>query len=120
MGPAIGQCCYTVGIEVVQAFHAQFDAARDWFDGPYDRLVADDSPNPLQWLNMHPPGHQPPPPTAQLDLIAANCWQLEQAGVLRKNIFSSSLCTSCHNDLCFSHRRERGRTGRALGVVGLR
>ncbi|HWQ02916.1 MAG TPA: polyphenol oxidase family protein, partial [Candidatus Nitrosotenuis sp.] len=62
LGPAIGRCCYEVGIEVVQKFHAQFANAREWFDGPFDRLVSDDSPNPLQWLNMHPPGHQPPPP----------------------------------------------------------
>ncbi len=120
LGPSIGQCCYEVGIEVVQAFHAQFENARDFFDGPFDRLVADDSPNPLQWLNMHPPGHQPPPPRAHLDLIAANRRQLEDAGVLPRSIHSSGLCTSCRKDLFFSHRAEHGRTGRLMGVIGLR
>jgi hypothetical protein len=120
LGPAIGRCCYEVGIEVVQKFHAQFADARKWFDGPFDRLVADDSPNPLQWLNMHPPGHQPPPPTARLDLFAANRWQLREAGVPAKNIFVAPFCTSCRTDLFFSHRRELGRTGRLLGAIGIR
>jgi YfiH family protein len=120
LGPAIGRCCYEVGIEVVQKFHAQFAEARAWFDGPFDRLVADDSPNPLQWLNMHPPGHQPPPPTARLDLFAVNRWQLVEAGVPAKNIFVAPFCTACRTDLFFSHRRERGRTGRLLGAIGLR
>jgi YfiH family protein len=120
LGPAIGRCCYQVGIEVAQKFHAQFAAARAWFDGPFDRLVADDSPNPLQWLNMHPPGHQPPPPTARLDLFAANCWQLVEAGVSTKNICVAPFCTACRTDLFFSHRREHGRTGRLLGAIGIR
>lgn len=119
LGPGIGRCCYEVGIEVVQAFHAQYANARDFFDGPFDRLVADDSPNPLQWLNMRPPGHQPPPPKAHLDLIAANRWQLEDAGIPVKQIHVSELCTSCRNDLFFSHRAEHGRTGRLMGVIGI-
>jgi YfiH family protein len=120
LGPGIGRCCYEVGIEVVQAFHAQFANAREFFDGPFDRLVSDDSPNPLQWLNMHPPGHQPPPPKAHLDLLAANRWQLADAGVPECNIHSSALCTACHTEMFFSHRAERGRTGRLIGVIGIR
>jgi hypothetical protein len=120
LGPGIGRCCYEVGIEVVQAFHAQFAGARDFFEGPFDRLVADDSPNPLQWLNMHPPGHQPPPPRAHLDLLAANRAQLAAAGVPARNLHVSNLCTACHTDLLFSHRGEHGRTGRLMGVIGIR
>jgi hypothetical protein len=119
LGPGIARCCYEVGIEVVQAFHAQFSNARDFFEGPFDRLVSDDSPNPLQWLNMHPPGHQPPPPKAHLDLFAANRWQLEDAGVLSKNINAGEFCTACHTDLLFSHRGEHGRTGRLMGVIAI-
>lgn len=120
LGPAIGRCCYEVGPEVAQAFHSQFAQAKDWFDGPFDRLVTDDTPNPLQWLNMHPPGHQPPPPSVHLDLLAANRWQLETAGVPAANIFASHLCTVCCKDILFSHRAEFGRTGRLMGVVGIR
>ncbi len=119
LGPGIGVCCYEVGIEVVQTFHAQFANASDWFAGPFDRLVQDDSPNPLQWLNRMPPGHQPPPPTALLDLRAANCRQLLDAGVPARNIAISPLCTACRTDLLFSHRRERGKTGRMMGVIGI-
>jgi YfiH family protein len=120
LGPGIGRCCYEVGAEVVQRFHSQFFQARDWFDGPFDRLIADDSPNPLQWLNMHPPGHQPPLPTARLDLFAANRWQLMDAGIPAGNIQVSPYCTACRTDLFFSHRREFGRTGRLMGVIGIR
>jgi len=119
-GPGIGRCCYEVGIEVAQGFHSQFARAAEWFDGPFERLVADDTPNPLQWLNMHPPGHQPPPPTVRLDLLAANRWQLESAGVPAANILTSDLCTACRTDIFFSHRREHGRTGRLMGFVGIR
>lgn len=120
LGPGVGQCCYPVGLEVVQQFHSQFAAARDWFDGPFDALTTDDSPNPLQWLNRMPPGHQPPPPTANLDLIAANRWQLLDAGVKPKNISASGLCTACRTDLLFSHRAERGHTGRLMGAIVIR
>ncbi|HWQ03564.1 MAG TPA: laccase domain-containing protein, partial [Candidatus Nitrosotenuis sp.] len=64
-------------------------------------------------------GHQPPPPHAHLDLFAANRWQLAQAGVPAKNISISPFCTACRTDLFFSHRREHGRTGRLLGVIGI-
>jgi YfiH family protein len=120
LGPGIGRCCYQVGPEVAQAFHSQFAQAKEWFEGPFERLVTDDTPNPLQWLNMHPPGHQPPPPSVRLDLLAANRWQLEQAGVPAANIFSSNLCTSCRKGIFFSHRAEFGRTGRLMGVIGIR
>jgi len=120
MGPAIGRCCYEVGPEVAQAFAGQFAVARDWFAGPFDRLIGDDSPNPLQWLNRMPPGHQPPLPRVRLDLRAANRWQLLEAGVLPKNIFSSGLCTSCRTDLLFSFRREGKISGRLMAVIGLR
>lgn len=120
LGPGIGVCCYPVGLEVVQKFNAQFARARDWFDGPFDRLTTDDSPNPLQWLNQMPPGHQPPPPTANLDLIAANRWQLEDAGLKPRNISASNLCTACNVATLFSYRAESGNTGRLFGAIALR
>jgi YfiH family protein len=118
LGPGIGRCCYEVGPEVVKEFASQFDAARDWFDGPYDALVSGEDPNPLPWLSMMPPGHQPPEPRAQLDLHAANRAILEGAGVLAKNIDASSFCTSCRTDLFFSYRREK-ITGRLMAAIGI-
>lgn len=120
IGPAIGGCCYEVGPEVAQAFAGQFAEARHWFEGPFDQLAAGDTPNPLQWLTMVPPGHQPPAPRVNLDLRAANRWQLLEAGVSAANIFGSTLCTSCRADLLFSYRREGNLSGRMLAVIGVR
>ena len=119
LGPAIGGCCYEVGPEVVQAYAAKFPAAREWFEGPFEHLAANDDPAPFPWLSMTPPGHAVPPPRARLDLRAANLWQLTAAGVPASQIVSSELCTACHTDLLFSYRRERGRTGRMLAAVGI-
>ncbi len=120
LGPAIGRCCYEVGPEVAQAYAGQFAQAGEWFDGPFDQLATGEEPNPLKWLSMAPPGHDPPPPRVRLDLRAANRWQLLDAGVKASNIISSELCTSCRTDLLFSYRREHARTGRLMAVIGLR
>ena len=120
MGPCIGPCCYEVGPEVAQAFAGQFDAAKEWFEGPFDRLSSGDEPNPLPWLNMMPPGHQPAPPRVQLDLRAANRWQLIDAGVPPSRIVVSPLCTACRTDLLFSYRREAAATGRQMSAIALR
>ncbi len=120
LGPGIGCCCYEVGPEVAQAYSGQFARACEWFDGPFDQLATGAEPPPFPWLSMTPPGHDPPPPRVRLDLVAANCWQLLDAGVLPSNITASPLCTACRADLFFSHRREHGRTGRMLSVIGLR
>ena len=120
LGPAIGRCCYEVGPEVAQAYAAQFVQARQWFDGPFDRLVTGEELNPLKWLPMTPPGHDPPPSRVRLDLVAANRWQLLDAGVKESRIVSSKLCTACRTDLFFSYRRENAHTGRLMAVIGMR
>jgi YfiH family protein len=120
LGPAIGRCCYEVGPEVAQAFAAQFPAAADWFDGPFDQLAHGEEPLWLPWLTMMPPGHVPPPPRVQLDLRAANHWQLLDAGVPSAQIDVSDLCTACRTDLLFSYRREGAKTGRMMAMIGVR
>jgi len=77
IGPATGGCCYEVGTEVAVKFKSQFANASDWFD----ELRTGDEPNPLQWLSMMPPGHQPPPKNVLLDLKKANRAQLLDAGL---------------------------------------
>jgi purine-nucleoside/S-methyl-5'-thioadenosine phosphorylase / adenosine deaminase len=116
IGPAIGGCCYEVGTEVAAAFNGQFANAAEFFD----ELRTGDEPNPLQWLNMMPPGHQPPPKKVLLDLKKANRLQLEAAGVLEANIFVSDLCTGCWRDLLFSYRKEGAQSGRMMAVIGIR
>lgn len=116
IGPSIGGCCYEVGTEVASEFRSQFPNASEWFD----ELRTGDEPNPLQWLNMAPPGHQPPPKNVLLDLRKANRAQLLDAGLREQNIVVSELCTACRRDLFFSYRKERGTTGRLMSVIGIR
>lgn len=116
IGPAIGGCCYEVGTEVAAAFLSQFAQAPEWFD----ELRTGDEPNPLQWLNQFPPGHQPPPKNVRLDLCKANTAQLIAAGVGPQNIFTNELCTACRPDLLFSYRKSARESGRMLAVIGVR
>jgi len=116
LGPSIGPRCYEVGAEFVAKFTAQFADAADYFD----ETRTGEEPNPLQWLNMMPPGHQPPPRNVHLDLSKANRSQLVAAGLRPQNIFVSGLCTACRTDLFFSHRREGAITGRSMSVIGIR
>jgi YfiH family protein len=116
LGPAIGGCCYEVGTEVAAAFLTQFPNAAEWFD----ELRTGDEPNPLQWLSMMPPGHQPPPKSVFLDLRKANRAELLDAGLREKNIFVSELCTACRRDLFFSYRKEGAQSGRLISVIGVR
>ena len=55
-----------------------------------------------------------------LDLWEANRRQLVAAGLKASSIFVSRVCTSCGPELFFSHRRDRGRTGRMMAVIGMR
>jgi polyphenol oxidase len=50
-----------------------------------------------------------------LDLTAAARRALAAAGV--REVHDAGLCTSCHPELFFSHRRDAGTTGRQAGVV---
>ena len=119
IGPGIRQCCYEVGPEVREKFESQFPYAADLF-----HEVKESDPvrekYPLLFLTARAPGHSDLPKKICLDLAQANRRQLIAAGVAAKNIDVSPLCTACHTDLLFSHRAEKGNTGRMLGVVGIR
>jgi purine-nucleoside/S-methyl-5'-thioadenosine phosphorylase / adenosine deaminase len=53
-----------------------------------------------------------------LDLWATNREQLTRSGV--REVHMANTCTACHTDEWFSHRAERGRTGRWGALIGLR
>jgi YfiH family protein len=91
IGPSIGPCCYEVGPEVVEQVKAAVNGG-DPFRSVHGRV--------------------------HLDLWAAVQSQLEEAGV--GEIEVAQLCTACHTDEWFSHRAERGKTGRFGVVIGLR
>jgi YfiH family protein len=116
IGPSIGPCCYEVGTEVATQFLSQFPDAPDYFD----EFRTGDEPNPIQWLNMMPPGHQPPPKGVLLDLRKANRSQLQAAGLRPQNIHTIDLCAACHTDLLFSYRKQGPTSGRLMSVIALR
>lgn len=116
IGPAIGGCCYEVGTEVAIQFQSQFAEASKWFA----EFRTGDEPDPIQWLNMMPPGHQPPPKNVLLDLKKANRAQLLGASLRAPNIFVSGLCTACRRHFLFSYRKEGPQSGRLLSVIGIR
>jgi YfiH family protein len=119
IGPGIHSCCYEVGEEVRTQFESQFSYAPKLF-----REVEESDPvrekYPMLFLTARAPGHSTLPKKIFLDLVEANRQQLLTLGVPAKNIEASPLCTSCRPDLLFSYRGEKGRTGRMMGVVGIR
>jgi YfiH family protein len=97
IGPGIGPCCYEVGPEVLAAFtHLGEGIAAD---GP---ISGDMGPK-----SAH----------RRLDLAEVARRLLGEAGV--EDVQSAGICTSCEEELFFSHRRDAGRTGRQGSLVWL-
>jgi copper oxidase (laccase) domain-containing protein len=119
IGPGIHKCCYEVGLEVREKFRSRFPYADELFHEQRESNAVHEK-YPLLFMNARAPGHGPDEPKLYLDLVAANTRQLVDAGVLAENISVSPLCTSCRTDLLFSHRAEKGMTGRLMGVIGIR
>lgn len=92
IGPSIGVDHYEVGEDVVSQFRAKF---------------GEDSERILQAKDGK----------THLDLWTANAIQLQRAGVERIQI--SGICTACNLDDWFSHRAEKGRTGRFGALLAL-
>lgn len=92
IGPAIGPCCYEVDAPVLDALRG----AAAWADSV---LVPTDA------------GY------ARLDLWESNRRRLLDQGVAAERITVAGLCTACHPDLLFSHRRDRGSTGRMRALL---
>ena len=119
IGPGIGGCCYEVGEEVRIKFESQFAYGASLF-----HEVKESDPvrekYPLLFLTARAPGHSDLPKKIFLDLAEANRRQLLDAGVLKKNIEASPLCTHCRPELLFSYRAELGKTGRLMAVAGIR
>lgn len=119
IGPGVHGCCYSVGPEVRTQFESQFEYGSKLF-----REVEESDPvrekYPLLFLTARAPGHSELPRKIFLDLVEANRRQLLAVGVPAKSISASPLCTSCHTDLLFSYRAEKGVTGRMMAVAGIR
>jgi polyphenol oxidase len=119
IGPGIHGCCYQVGIEVREQFESQFAYAPKLFHEVEERDPVREK-YPMLFLTARPPGHSVLPKKIFLDLVEANRQQLLAVGVPTNSIEASPLCTNCRTDLLFSYRAEKGKTGRMMGVVGIR
>ncbi len=119
IGPGIGQCCYAVGEEVRTEFRSQFAYSDELFCEVYDSDPVREK-YPLLFLTARAPGHSPIGPSLHLDLFEANRRQLLDAGLGEEAITVIGDCTSCQTNRYFSHRAERGFTGRMMAVIGLR
>lgn len=119
IGPGIQSCCYEVGAELREKFESQFAYAADLF-----HTVQESDPvrekYPLLFMNQRAPGHGDPCIKLHLDLREANRRQLLALGVPEKNISALSNCTACDTRKFFSHRAEKGVTGRMMAVVGIK
>ncbi len=93
IGPAIGPCCYEVGVDVAEAVERAFAG---------ELTVCLEPRGAGKW---------------HLDLGAALQRQLGRAGVTQIEV--SKACTACHTEEWFSHRAERGRTGRMGALIAL-
>jgi YfiH family protein len=118
IGPGIRKCCYAVGEDVKHEFESQFAYASELF-----QEIKDSDPvrekYPLLFLNQRAPGHGDPCIRLHLDLAEANRRQLLGAGVRDTRITVLGECTACDTKRFFSHRADRGRTGRMMAVVGI-
>ncbi|GHO44699.1 peptidoglycan editing factor PgeF [Ktedonospora formicarum] len=112
IGPTIGACCYEVSEEVRSLF-----LGREQFpDAPvalrYRQLVSDSA----TFSTIEVEGQT----SLRLDLQETHRRQLLMAGLTEEHIETSDLCTSCHVDRFFSHRKEQGRTGRFAVFISLK
>lgn len=96
IGPSICQSCYEVSDDVAEAFRANFTA-----DEAADILL--DKGNGKY----------------QLDLWRANWYVLTDAGILPEHLSVTDLCTACHPDLLWSHRKTNGQRGGLSAFLSL-
>ena len=119
IGPGIHKCCYAIGEEVRSEFESQFEYARELFHEEYAPDPIREK-YPLLFLNARPPGHGDAATKLFLDIMGANRRQLLNAGVPEEQISVLDHCTSCDTRKFFSHRADRGRTGRMMALVGIK
>jgi len=95
IGPGIGPCCFAIQADLMAQVHTEF---RDLHD-----IITMDDKGSAYW-----------------DLQETNRQLLIESGVKASNISVCQLCTSCHTDIFYSHRKERGLTGRMGALIGLK
>ena len=102
IGPSICQKCYEISEDVAKQFSEAYEA--------------DEIGQILQKGRVTGVGDQ----KYQLDLWAANWFQLKRAGVQPEHIHLSGVCTCCNHELLFSHRASHGKRGNLNGFLRIR
>ena len=102
IGPSICQKCYEISEDVAKQFSEAYEA--------------DEIGQILQKGRVTGAGDQ----KYQLDLWAANWFQLKRAGVQPEHIHLSGVCTCCNHELLFSHRASHGKRGNLNGFLRIR
>jgi copper oxidase (laccase) domain-containing protein len=95
IGPSLEMKCFEVGQEVAEKFEESF--------GSRTNII-----KPLgngKFL---------------IDLWKANKDMLMEQGVPENNITISGFCTKCNEELFFSYRRDKGRSGSMSAIMELR
>jgi YfiH family protein len=96
IGPCIHACCFEID-----------DAARDAFVSHLGTAMTDRFVRPTRAGHYH------------ADLVGINLARLGEVGVERERVALSELCTYCHGDLFWSHRRVGLARGSMLSVICL-
>ncbi|MBT2687952.1 peptidoglycan editing factor PgeF [Bacillus sp. ISL-47] len=94
IGPSICENCYIVDDRVISKVQ---------------KILEDVEIKPYNLINDN---------QYHLDLKKLNMQILLNAGILEDNILITEYCTSCDKDYFFSHRRDKGRTGRMMSFIG--
>ncbi|HEV2987474.1 MAG TPA: peptidoglycan editing factor PgeF [Candidatus Angelobacter sp.] len=118
IGPGIGGCCYEVGEELKSKFESQFAYASELFHQVFESDPIREK-YPMLFMNARAPGHGDPCAKLHLDLAEANRRQVLAMGVPDDQITVLGQCTACNPTKFFSHRAEKGKTGRMMAVVGI-
>jgi polyphenol oxidase len=119
IGPGIQNCCYEVGEELKEKFESQFAYAAELFHSVQESDPVREK-YPMLFMNQRAPGHGDPCIKLHLDLREANRRQLLALGVPENNISAFEDCTACNPRSFFSHRAEKGKTGRMMAVIGIK
>ncbi|MGH2478767.1 MAG: peptidoglycan editing factor PgeF [Ktedonobacteraceae bacterium] len=112
IGPCIGPCCYEVSEDVQQLFLGQRNFAELPTEECYRQLVAESVVFEMVQL--------PEKESLRLNIWETNRKQLLLAGVTPEHIELPDVCTSCAKERFFSHRADKGLTGRFPAILALR
>lgn len=94
IGPCIGQCCFETDSDVPEAMRSSLGCDAE----PY-----------LQWRD----------PKFHVDLAGLNRQWLLRSGLLPQHIETCDLCTACHPELFWSHRKMGDARGAQTAMISL-